>query len=148
MRRTDLIAGIALALAGLAVLFVAIPTTTRTGSWTGLSPYFFPTLAMLGFTLCAGLLVLQALFRPRLYEEQPTPLHLVEVRNFGLAALLVVAAVVIIDAAGLLVGGPLLIAALMLFMGERRWLRILLVSVLPVAVAYVFVLHVLQAPVP
>lgn len=147
MRRADLIGGIVLALAGLAVLFVVIPTTTRTGSWTGLSPYFFPTVAMVGFTLCAGLLILQALLRPTLYEES-TPLHLTEVRNFGLVALLIVAAVLVIDAAGLLIGGPVLIAAVMLFMGERRWLRVVLVSVLPVVVAYVFIRHVLQAPVP
>lgn len=148
MRRADLTGGIVLALAGLAVLFVVIPTTTRTGTWTGLSPYFFPTVAMVGFTLCGGLLILQALFRPALYEEQPTPLHLRELRNFGLLALIIVAAVLVIDAAGLLIGGPVLIAAVMLFMGERRWLRVVLVSVLPVVVAYVFIRHVLQAPVP
>ena len=45
-------------------------------------------------------------------------------------------------------GGPLLIAALMLFMGEKRWYRIVPMSVLPVATIYYFVTKLLNAPLP
>ena len=67
---------------------------------------------------------------------------------FALSCALVVAGVVAIDFLGMIVGGPLLIAALMLFLGERGPLRILLTATLPVAAVYLLATHVLHAPLP
>ena len=57
---------------------------------------------------------------------------------------------VVVDASDR-VGGmlaPVMIAGLMLILGERSWLTILLTSTVPVAVVYLVVTYVLRAPLP
>lgn len=148
MRRADLIGGGVLALLGLAMIFVIIPAETESGVWYGLSPYFYPTVMMTGIVVASLLLVLQAWRRGKAYEGQVLALDRWRAGMAALAAAIVLAGILAIDHLGLWVGGPALIAGVMLFMGERRPLRLAATALLPVAVVHVLVTQVLQAPLP
>ncbi len=67
---------------------------------------------------------------------------------FLLAAGITLGGVLLIDRFGFLIGGPALIAALMIFLGERSPLRIVLTATLPVGLVYLLAIYVLRTPVP
>lgn len=148
MRRADLVAGLVLALLGLAMIVVVIPAETAAGVWYGLSPYFYPTLIMAGVVVASLLLVAQAWRRKAVHEGRRLDLDRWRAGMAALAALIVLAGILAIDHLGLWVGGPALIAGVMLFMGERRPLHLVATAVLPVAVVDLLVTQVLQAPLP
>lgn len=148
MRRADIIAGFILLALGLLMLFVIIPAEADGDTWSGVSPLFFPTLIAACFCLaCVGMLV-QAIFRPGSYVGMEAPVKLGRLGFFALACIIVLGAVFAIHAFGFLWGGPLLIAGLILFMGERRWYRIAPMSIIPVVVIYFFVTKLLNGPLP
>lgn len=138
-----------LALVGLLLIFVIIPLDTEEGMYFGLPPTFFPTLLSIGLTLLAAALALKAWNRIRAGGAlQPAPLRLRNLAMFLISAALVVSGAVIIDFFGMIAGGPLLIAAFMLFLGERSVIRVLATSTLPVAAVYLLATYVLRAPLP
>lgn len=138
-----------LALLGVLLIFVVIPLDTEEGMYFGLPPTFFPTLLSVGLTLLAMALAAKAWMRLRSGgPRQPAPLRLRNLLMFCISGALVVAGAVIIDFFGMIVGGPLLIAAFMLFLGERSVIRVLATSTLPVAAVYLLATYVLQAPLP
>ena len=147
MRLTDLVGGLALLAFSLAMIFVVIPAETEAGVWHGLSPYFYPVVTMAGIAVASGLLALQA-WRRRDPDEPEPPLSLRPLAMFGLASAIVLAGVLAIDFFGAWIGGPALICGLMLFMGERRPVRLVATSMLPVAVVQALVLYVLRSPMP
>jgi hypothetical protein len=149
MDKADLIGGLCLAALGLLMIFVIIPAGTEQGTYFGLSPTFFPTLLTVLLTACAVGLVAQALLRMRRQAAaRPLPVSRWNLLMFLGAGGLVLAGVLAIDWFGILAGGPAMIAALMIFLGERGPLRILLTAVVPVALVYVLALHVLSTPLP
>lgn len=148
LRRADLIGGIFMLALSLCMIFVVIPAETQEGVWFGLSPYFFPTLLMAGIAFASALLIVQSVTRPARGSEPPLALSPRQLAMFGIVAAIIVAGVVAIDLLGLWTGGPVLIAALMLFMGERRPLRIVATSIIPVAVVHLVVFYVLRSPLP
>ena len=149
MRRADIYGGAGLLVLGLLVLFVIIPLEAGGETWSGVSPLFFPALVAGGFTLCSAGLLLQALFRPATYEgREETPVRKQNLGFFLLACAIVFLGVLLIHGIGILWGGPLMVAALMIFMGERNWIRIVGISVLPIVAIYFFVVRVLNAPMP
>lgn len=149
MEKADLAGGVAIALVGILLIFVVIPLDTEEGMYFGLPPTFFPTLLSVGMTGCAVALAAKAWLRLRARgPRRAPPLRLRNLAMFVIAAVLVVSGVVAIDHLGMMVGGPLLIAALMLFLGERNAVRIGLTATLPVAAVYLLATHVLHAPLP
>lgn len=149
MEKADLAGGVALALAGIVLIFIVIPLDTEEGTYFGLPPTFFPTLLSIGLTLIAAALATKAWLRIRSGGAlQEAPIRLRNLLMFGIAAVLVVSGAVIIDLFGMIAGGPLLIAAFMLFLGERNVIRVLATSTLPVAAVYLLATYVLRAPLP
>ena len=149
MERADLAGGVLLALFGILLIFVVIPLDTEDGVYFGLPPEFFPVLLSVGLTAFAGALATKAWLRLRAGGAlQPMPIRLRNLVMFGISAALVIAGALVIDYFGMLAGGPLLIAAFMLFLGERSVLRILATATLPVAVVYLLATYVLRAPLP
>lgn len=147
MRRADLIGGIVLFAFSLVMIFVVIPMETAEGVWHGLSPYVYPITMMAGIAVASLLLVLQGL-RSRGEAEAEVPLSLRQLAMFGLVGVLVLGGAIAIDFFGVWIGGPALIAAIMLFMGERRPIRLVATSIVPVGAVYLLVLHVLGSPLP
>lgn len=149
MNRADLFGGVGITALGLLLIFVIIPGTTASGSYYGLPPTFFPTVMATGLTVSAVGLTLQALRRrARGIDSGPAPLSLWNLLMFLLAAAIAVAGVIAIDFFGILIAGPALIAAFMLFMGERNVIRMMLTATLPVAAVYLLARYVLYAPLP
>lgn len=148
MRRSDIWSGAVLLGLGLLMIFVVIPLEAGGDTWSGVSPLFFPILIASGFTLCSLALLLRALLRPASYEGMDAPIGRQAFGFFLLSFAIVFAGVVAIHFLGIIWGGPLLVAALMLFMGERNWLRIVPISALPILAIYFFVTKVLNAPMP
>lgn len=149
MDKADLVGGAALVVAGLLLVFVGIPFGTTQGQYFGLSPTFFPTVIAVCLTLCAAGLTLQAILRIRAgARSMPMPMKAWNLGMFVLASLITLAGIILIDSFGILVGGPVLIAALMLFLGERNILRIALTAGVCVGLVYVLALHVLHTPLP
>lgn len=149
MEKADLAGGVAIALVGILLIFVVIPLDTEEGMYFGLPPTFFPTLLSVAMTGCAAALAVKAWLRLRSGGGlQVPPLRLRNLVMFLISAVLVASGVVAIDHLGMIAGGPLLIAALMLFLGERNAIRIGLTATLPVAAVYLLATHVLHAPLP
>ncbi len=149
MNRADLIGGVGIAVLGLLLIFFIIPGTTASGMYYGLPPTFFPTVMATGLTASAVGLTVQALRRrARGIEGGPAPLSVWNLLMFLLAAAIAVAGVIAIDYLGILIAGPALIAAFMLFMGERSIIRLVLTATLPVAAVYLLARYVLHAPLP
>jgi hypothetical protein len=102
-----------------------------------------------GLTASAAGLALRAWRRrARSDDDDALPITAWNLAMFVIAAALAVAGTVAIDYLGMLYAGPALIAALMLFMGDRGALRIVLTSTLPVALVYLMARYVLYAPLP
>lgn len=149
MDRADLIGGAGLALLGILMIFIIIPASTEEGMYFGLSPTFFPTLLTTFLTACALGLVAQSFVRMRRQApSRPVPISGWNLLMFLCAAGLALGGVLVIDWFGMLVGGPALIAALMIFLGERNILRIALTATIPVGLVYLLSIHVLGTPVP
>jgi hypothetical protein len=153
MSKADFIGGLAIAAFGILLIFVIIPLGTEQGVYYGLSPTFFPTFMASGMTLCAVGLAFQGWQRLRAEaaaKSTPTP-HPVSRWNilmFLLAACIATAGVIAIDFIGMIYAAPVLIAAFLLFLGERNLIIIALTSTLPVALVYLMAAHVLRAPLP
>ena len=148
MRKVDIVvAALLLVFVGV-VLFVIIPLEDPGGTWHGLSPYFFPVLMLLGVAVsCAGLLY-QALTKPSMYVDQPNPLTWSDLGFFLLISAIILVTTVIIHWYGTWIGGPLMIAAAMIFMGERSPIRIVPTAIITVAIAQAIATYGLQTPLP
>lgn len=149
MNKADLIGGAGITILGLLLIFVIIPGNTATGMYYGLPPTFFPIVMATGLTISAVGLTLQSLRkRARGVAGPPAPVSVWNLLMFLLAAVIAVGGVLAIDHFGILWGGPAMIAAFMLFMGERNPLRLVLTATLPVAAVYLLARYVLFAPLP
>jgi len=146
MRRIDIVAAIGLLCFVALMVFVIIPRENSGGVWHGLSPYFYPVVTLAGIAVSSVGLLVQALTRADLYEDQPNPLSLAQFGFFLLSMVIIVSGAALIGRFGFLIGGPLLIAVTMIFMGERNPLRIVPVSVLTVAGVWVIVTWGLKTP--
>jgi len=147
--RADLIAGVALSLLGFLMIFVIIPLGTEEGTYFGLSPTFFP-IVLTSFAT-AGALGLTAQALIRIYRRAPArrvPISRLNLAMFLVAVGITLGGVLLIDRLGFLIGGPALIAALMIFLGERSPLHIVLTATLPVGAVYLLAIYVLRTPLP
>lgn len=148
MRKVDLVAGVLLLALVALVLFVIIPLEDPGGTWHGLSPYFFPVVMLFGVALASIGLLYQAATKPSLYDDQPNPLSWSDLGFFLLISAIIFASVLVIHWFGTWIGGPLMIAAAMIFMGERNPIRIVPTAIITVAVAQVIATYGLQTPLP
>lgn len=148
MRKVDLFAGGGLLAFVAVMVFVIIPGENSGGIWHGLSPYFYPMVMLAGIALGSVGLVVQAVTKPRMYVDQPNPITWSELGFFLLISAVIFVGVLIIHRFGTWVGGPLLIAATMIFMGELRATRIVIVSLSTVALTHFIVAYALQIPLP
>lgn len=148
MRKVDIVVGALLLVLVAVVLFIIIPMEDQGGTWHGLSPYFFPVVTLFGVAVsCVGLLF-QALTKPSMYDDQPNPLTWSELGFFLLISAIILASTIIIHWYGTWIGGPLMIAAAMVFMGERSPIRIVPTAIITVAVAQAIATYGLQTPLP
>jgi hypothetical protein len=148
MRKVDIAAAMLfLAFVGV-MLFVIIPLEDDSGTWHGLSPYFFPVVLLFGIAASSVGLLVQAWTKPARYEDQPNPLSWSDLGFFLLIGAIILACTLIIHRFGTWIGGPLMIAAAMIFMGERSPIRIVPTAVITVAIAQAIATYGLKLPLP
>ena len=148
MRKVDLAAGVVLLAFVAVMLFIVIPLEDEGGTWHGLSPYFFPVVMLFGVAVSSAGLLFQALTKSALYDDQPNPMSWSDLGFFLLISAVILICTLIIHRFGTWIGGPLMIAAAMLFMGERNPLRIVPTAVVTVAIAQTIATYGLQTPLP
>lgn len=148
MRAVDLVCGALLCALSLALIFIAIPADHPGGRWTGLSPYFFPIVVAGGIAFFSLALSVQAARQTYAFEEEAAPITWSQLAMLVLAMTVIIAGVLVISRFGVWIGGPLLIVAIMLFMGERNPLFILPTAILPVLVVHMLVDQILGSPLP
>lgn len=149
MGRADLIGGAAITVVGLLLIFWVIPTWTAHGMYYGLPPTFFPTVMATGMTASAAALTIQAWLRRRREAEAGQPaVSRWNLLMFLIAAAIILGGVIAIDYIGVLIAGPVMMAALMIFLGERNPFLIVLTSGGSVGFLWYMSLHVLGTPLP
>ncbi len=148
MRAVDLVGGALLCALSLALIFIIIPADNPGGRWTGLSPYFYPIVIASGIAFFSLALSIQAMRHEYSSEEKGAPVTWRQLAMLLFAMALIIAGVLVISYLGVWIGGPLLIVAIMLFMGERNPLFILPTAILPVLVVHVLVNQFLGSPLP
>jgi hypothetical protein len=149
MRKVDIVAAIGLLAFVAVMVFVIIPAETTDGVWHGLSPYFYPMVMLAGIAVSSVGLLVQAVTRPAAYEEQPkVPITLSEFGFFLLASAIIFVSTLVLHWFGTWAGGFVMIAALMLFMGELNPLRIAAVAIPTLVINYAIVTWGLKIPLP
>ncbi|MGD9806758.1 MAG: tripartite tricarboxylate transporter TctB family protein [Hyphomicrobiaceae bacterium] len=149
MRTVDIVAAIGLLIFTALIAFVVIPSESADGVWYGLSPYFYPMVMLAGIAISSIGLLVQALTRPSVYADQPkVPISRAEVGFFLLAFAIIFVSTLVLHWFGTWVGGFVMIAGLMLFMGELSPLRIVAVAIPTLVVNYAIVTWGLQIPLP
>lgn len=149
MRKIDIYSAIGLLGFVALMVFVIIPNESTEGVWYGLSPYFYPMVMLVGIALASVGLLVQALTRPGVYENQPkVPISWAELGFFLLAFAIIFVSTLVLHWFGTWVGGFVMIAGLMLFMGELSPLRIVAVAVPTLVVNYAIVTWGLEIPLP
>lgn len=149
MQKVDIFAAIGLLIFVAVMTFVVIPAESSDGVWHGLSPYFYPLVMLAGIAISSVGLLVQALTRPGTYEGQPkVPLALADLGFFLIAFAIIFVSTLAIHWFGTWIGGFVMIAGLMLFMGELNPLRIAIVAVSTLVANYVLVTWALKIPLP
>jgi hypothetical protein len=146
--RSDFYVGLVLTAAGLGLLGWIIPDWVRAEGNFAMSPRSMPIVAAGAMTAFAAVLALRSLDRGESAAAAIIPFSRAALARIGVALLLIVGGIELMRWGGLFVGGPALIAAFMLFMGERQPWRIALTATLPVAFVYLLLEKALRVPLP
>ncbi len=130
MRRSDLISGSLLTLAGLLMIFVIVPRQIASSSDYGLDPAFFPLMLLWLIVIMAALLVATRVRQP------PDPQDAEPVFDRGNwafilgAVLFIVLGFIAMKALGFVIAGTIMVALLMIAIELRRlhWIEIICIS--------------------
>ena len=149
MRKVDMVAAIGLLVFVVLMVFIVIPAETTDGVWHGLSPYFYPMVMLAGIALASVGLLVQALTSPDSYTDQAeAPLTWPDLGFFSIAFAIILASTLALHWFGTWIGGFVMIAGLMLFMGELNPVRIAVVAVASLVINYGLVTWALKIPLP
>jgi len=132
LRRSDIISGSLLALAGLLMIFVIVPQQIASSSDYGLDPAFFP-LAVLW--LVVAMAALLAVTRIRQPADPPDEAPVLDRRNWAFivgAGVFLVLAFLAIKTLGFVIAGTLMVAILMFALEFRRfnWIEVIGISLI------------------
>jgi hypothetical protein len=144
--RADFWLGTALALGAVAAWLLWLPPAGHGGFDVGLSPRTMPTIALIGVLVLGASLALRGLLTRR--EMSSSQSSEVATIPALVVMAIIVGGVALMHYAGFLVGGPLMILALMLWLGERRWRWLAGGTLLPVGLAWGLATHALKIALP
>ena len=137
---------------GLVTIFLVVPNQISGTSAFGIAPDVFPLTLIWATTLFAALLVANRLLRPWSQSQadaDPSPIIRPDWFFIVGATLFLAAGFVAITYLGFIVGGGLMLAFLMLLMGDRlRWRRLVLVVAIAPACLYFVFWSLFKVPLP
>jgi len=138
MRRFEIWFGLSTAFVSAITMIWIIPHFVEPSDFSQVSPALLPQVATALIGILGALMFLSRLFSSE-GQHTPLPIGLKELRHLGFVVALFIGGAALILKAGYLIGGPALVAALMLYLRERNWFSIVLVSVLtPVILFSIF----------
>jgi len=135
MRRFEMWFGLGTAFVSLLALFWVIPRFVEPSDFSQVSPALLPRVATSLIGFLGALMFLSRLISSN-GNEIPMPFTFKDLANLGVVVLLFVVSTQLILKAGFLIGGAALVAALMIYLKERNWITILLVSLLTPALLF------------
>lgn len=150
MRRSDLISGSLIVLAGLLMIFVIVPVQINSSSDYGLDPAFFPLL-LLWLIVIMGVLLVASRIPQTL--EQPRAEPVLDRWNWlfivGTSVFLLVGFIAM-QTFGFVVAGVVMLALLMFVIELRRlnWIEVIGVSLLAPFVIYYLLYHLFSVQLP
>lgn len=151
--QTDFITGAGLFAASLIIFFYLIPTFVSGGTHTELSPRFFPRVATILLGLLSLLMMISSaralkqsdelggLRRLLAYRPSCTLSWPVVITVFCLCAYFL-----LFEHLGFLISTPPVVAVMMWLFGQRRPLRIILISLILTGVIYTLFTYALKVP--
>ncbi len=134
----DLIAGILLAIIGAVGYYMATtyPKLSRKDLIVGAN--LFPKIAAVGMIVCGIIVVLKALIVPK-YRPAFTKEELKDYGRVGICIAMCILFAIVMKKLGFIVSGILLVFGMQFVLGNRKWLSLILVSILvPIALFVVF----------
>lgn len=150
MSRTDLWSGLAIVAGALLSLLWLLPTYGGQSFGRGRAAQFMPSIGAWAMLVCGGLLVAQSLRRMRRAGTE-APLPAPDTRGLWRRLLFtlwplayVAAAILAIVNIGLISSGPVIIALLLVLIGERRAPVVLAAALIPPAIIYVLAVHLMR----
>lgn len=150
MRRSDLISGSLIVLAGLLMIFVIVPVQINSSSDYGLDPAFFPLL-LLWLIVIMGVLLVASRIPQTL--EPPRAEPVLDRWNWlfivGTSVFLLVGFIAM-QTFGFVVAGVVMLALLMFVIELRRlnWIEVIGVSLLAPFVIYYLLYHLFSVQLP
>ena len=148
MRRSDIISGSLLTLFGLAMIFIVVPMQIDSGGDYGLDPKLFPVMVL---WLIVSMAVLLVASRVPLPADPPDAAPVLDRHNWMFAvgaALFLLLGFIAIDTVGFMPAAAVMIAVLMYLMGDRHWIRLIVVSVAAPAIIYWLLRHLFSVQLP
>lgn len=121
-----------------------------TSSWKipashdGISPVVYPRAVFTVIILCAAIILIRLLLKIKTpTDEMERVIDIRILKTFGTVALMVIY-IFAMSKIGFLFTTPVFLFLSMLFFGERKWLRMAVISVAGTAVLYLFFVYVMH----
>jgi putative tricarboxylic transport membrane protein len=150
VRRSDIISGSTIVIAGLLMIFVIVPAQINSTSDYGLDPAFFP-LALLWLLVAMGVLLVATRLRQAADPDDAEPVldrwNWVFIVGTSIFAIL---GFVAINTLGFVIAGTIMIAVMMFAIELRslHWLELLGVSLLAPLIIYWLLYHLFSVQLP
>ena len=148
MRTANLISGAILFAVVVVTLFIIIPQQTSPGLGYGLPPGFLPSLSAIIIGGLSIILFLKSIFRNKQEYSEPSPIISKNWLHLLVFSVLIFFALGSIKVLGFIPGGSLMIASFMIYMGNRRPLIIILVSLITPTVVHLIAWYAFLIPMP
>jgi len=148
MRKTDIWTGAILCVLGLFTLFYLIPNQTEYSEDFTLQPSLYPTVAVCIITAMGALLFFTRLFGGAQYASDKAGFRLGNLLHILFMAVVLALALYLFDQIGFIYTGIVLIAVLMLYIGEYKPVRLIGAAVGTPLVLYGVFEKLLEMPLP
>jgi hypothetical protein len=150
LRRSDIISGSLLVLAGLLMIFVIVPQQIASSSDYGLDPAFFPLALLWLIVAMAVLLVATRIPQP---PDPPEEEPVLDRWNWGFivgASLFFLLGFIAIEQLGFVIAGTLMIAVLMFALELRglNWIEVIGIAAIAPFSIYWLLYHVFSVQLP
>lgn len=150
MRRSDLVSGSLIVIAGLVMIFIIVPIQINSAGDYGLDPAFFPLALLWLIVIMGALLVATRLPQP---PDPPDSEPALDRRDWQFivgAGIFLTLAFIAIDQLGFVIAGIGIVAFLMVVVELRhlRWVEVIGVSVIAPFVIYYLLYHLFSVQLP
>ncbi len=146
MPRSDFWSGLAVVAFGLLALVWMIPNYAGSNPFAQMPPELVPSIAAWIMIVCGGIVAAGGALRMLRDRVAPVTVH-IDWRAIGWAIwpfFYLAGAIWVLTMVKITWAGPILIAGMLVLLGERRWWMVLGCAVVPVALLYVLSVYLMR----